>query len=123
MKTKKKQDNWEIEFDREFTWKDDLGQKRFNWIMVEDYNPKDNIFKDEGIITKLKSFIRQLLAEEKAKYQFMSRKLAEIVKKESRKELIGEIEKKIAILMRNPSAEDDPIIEALNKLLQTLNQS
>ena len=42
--------------------------------------------------------------------------------KEERKKLAREIEKKIAILMRNPSAEDDPIIKALEDLLQIIKK-
>lgn len=59
-------EDWEEEFDREFTFVNDFGEKKFSVIRVENYSQSDNIFRDDKVIENLKSFIKSLLSQARA---------------------------------------------------------
>ena len=61
----KKTEQWEKEFDKEFTFLGTWGEKRFTVFRISNYSRNDPIIQDDQVIADLKGFITELLAQAK----------------------------------------------------------
>ena len=54
-------ESWEEDFDKKFTYINELGERKFSIIRVEDYTLSHPILKDDKVISDIKSFIKDLI--------------------------------------------------------------